>query len=104
MSREAKCRNRSALRARIDMLNLADRFFESSVLFALAKLIIFELIREGDRPWDEFAPKLGIRAETLARLLIAGIVLKLRGPSKLVHPQIHTGSSFFESTASHRSP
>lgn len=67
----------STMRARIDVLNLADSFFESSVLFALAKLRIFELIGEGDRSLDDLATRLTARPDTLARLLNAGVVLKL---------------------------
>jgi SAM-dependent methyltransferase len=76
-SREVDRMQVSAMRARIDVLKLADSFFESSVLFALAKLRIFELIGEGDKSLDELAAELGARPDTLARLLNAGIVLKL---------------------------
>jgi SAM-dependent methyltransferase len=66
-----------ALQDRISVLNIAEGFFQSNVLFALAKLRIFELIGEADKSLDELAAEVGARPETLARLLNAGVVLKL---------------------------
>jgi hypothetical protein len=67
----------NATGARIEVLNLADSFFESAILFALAKLRIFEQIGEGEKSLDELAGQLGARNETVARLLNGGVVLKL---------------------------
>ncbi len=67
----------SVLRSRIDILNIADSFFESCVLVALVKLRIFELLGDGEASSDDLAAKVGARSDTLARLLNAGVVLKL---------------------------
>ena len=67
----------AALRDRLAVLGIADSFFQSSVLFALARLRIFELIGESDKPLHELASQLDARPETLARLLNAGVVLNL---------------------------
>ncbi len=48
------------MRARIAVLNLADSVFGSSVLAALSKLRIFELIGEGDESLDELAAEVGL--------------------------------------------
>ena len=65
------------LRDRLTVLGIAESFFQSSVLFALARLKIFELIGEGDKPLNELAAQVGTRPETLTRLLNAGVVLNL---------------------------
>ncbi len=64
-------------RQQIDVLSIAEGFFQSSVLFALLKLRIFERIDEGTVRLDELERDLGARAETLSRLLNAGVILKL---------------------------
>lgn len=56
---------------------MAEGFFQSSVLFALLKLKIFERIDTGSKTLQELAVELGARPETLSRLLSAGVVLKL---------------------------
>jgi SAM-dependent methyltransferase len=61
----------------IDVLSVAEGFLESSVLFALLKLNIFEHIGQDSKTLDELALELDVRPETLARLLNAGVVLKL---------------------------
>lgn len=68
---------RMVKRQQIDVLSIAEGFFQSSVLFALLKLRIFERIDEGTVRLDELARDLGARAETLSRLLNAGVILKL---------------------------
>ncbi len=65
------------IRDRLTVLGIAESFFQSSVLFALARLKIFELIGEGDKPLNELAAQVGTRPETLTRLLNAGVVLNL---------------------------
>lgn len=77
MSRESERMELGTMRDRLTVLRIAESFFQSSVLFALAKLKIFELIGEGDKPLDELASQLGARPATLARLLNAGVVLNL---------------------------
>jgi len=61
----------------IEILSMAEGFFQSSVLFALLKLKIFERIDTGNKTLQELAAELGTRPETLSRLLNAGVVLKL---------------------------
>src|SRR5208282_5931099 len=66
-----------AIRDRLAVIGMAESFFQSSVLFALAKLKIFELIGEDNKPLEDLAKQLGARPDTLARLLNAGVALKL---------------------------
>ena len=61
----------------IQVLSLAEGFFQSSVLFALLKLRIFERIGDGSQTLEELAKQLDARPDTLARLLNAGVVLRL---------------------------
>ena len=77
MSRNNERNGLSRMGDRINVLNIADAFFQSSVLFALTKLRVFELIGEGAKSLDELAAELSARPATLARLLNAGVVLKL---------------------------
>jgi predicted TPR repeat methyltransferase len=65
------------IRDQIHMLELAEGFLQSSVLFALLKLRIFERIGDDTRTLPDLAAELTARPETLARLLNAGVVLKL---------------------------
>jgi SAM-dependent methyltransferase len=67
----------SAVRDQIQALSLAEGFFQSNVLFALLRLNVFEHIGEGAISATELAEKLDVRPETLARLLNAGVVLKI---------------------------
>lgn len=64
-------------RSQIFILSVAEGFFQTSVLFALLKLRIFEHIGEGSESIGELASRLKARPETLARLLNAGVMLKL---------------------------
>jgi SAM-dependent methyltransferase len=75
--RPEKASARSVARDQIAVLSVAEGFFQSSVLFALLKLRVFERIGDGDKTVQELATELGARPETLARLLKAGAVLKL---------------------------
>ncbi len=59
------------------MLSLADGFIQSSVLFALLKLRIFELIGDGTKSLLDLAKEADCRPETLSRLLNAGVLLNL---------------------------
>ena len=69
----------------IDVLSIAEGFFQSSVLFALLKLRIFERIDEGTMTLDGLASEVGARPETLSRLLNAGVVLKLLESQDGIH-------------------
>jgi SAM-dependent methyltransferase len=61
----------------LEVLSIAEGFFQSSVLFAMVKLKVFECIGEGSKTADEIAAMLAAQPETLARLLNAGVVVKL---------------------------
>ena len=61
----------------LEILSIAEGFFQSSVLFALLKLRIFEIIGEEYKTLNEIAGVVDTRPETIARLLNAGVVLKL---------------------------
>ena len=64
-------------KSQINILSMAEGFFHSSVLLALLRLGIFDLIGEGSKTLNALASELGSQAQTLARLLNAGVVLKL---------------------------
>jgi SAM-dependent methyltransferase len=64
-------------RAQLEVLSVAEGFFQSSVLFTLLKLKIFEHIGEDGKTVNDLASVLNARPETLSRLLNAGVVLKL---------------------------
>jgi hypothetical protein len=64
-------------RDQLAVLSLAEGFFQSSVLFALIKLRVFERIGDGSRRLGDLAADLNVRPDTLARLLNAGVVLQL---------------------------
>lgn len=59
------------------VLSVAEGFFQSSILFALMKLRVFERIGDGSSRLADLATELGTRPDTLARLLNAGVVLQL---------------------------
>ena len=61
----------------INVLSIAEGFFQSSVIFALLKLRVFESIGEESKSLDELANELNAKPETLARLLNAGVTMKL---------------------------
>ena len=65
------------IRDQVAVLSVAEGFFQSSVLFALLKLRVFERIGDGGKTLDELAAELAARPETLARLLNAGVLLLL---------------------------
>lgn len=74
-----------AIRARLTVLGIAEGFFQSTVLFALAKLNIFELIGNEEKAVDELAAVVNARSETLARLLNAGVMLNLLETKDGIH-------------------
>ncbi|MFZ5877420.1 MAG: methyltransferase [Nitrospirota bacterium] len=74
---EAAVSDLTVKKRQIEVLSIAEGFFQSSVLFALLKLRIFERIDKGANTLDALAAELGARPETLSRLLNAGVVLKV---------------------------
>jgi SAM-dependent methyltransferase len=82
----------TSIRDQIRVLTIAEGFFDSAVLFALLKLQIFERIGEQGRTLEALAEDIGARADTLARLLNAGVVLGLLetkdSPTYRVAPQV----------------
>lgn len=69
----------------IEILSIAEGFFQSNVLFALLKLRIFERIDRGVATLEGLAGELKASPETLSRLLNAGVVLKLLESKDGVH-------------------
>lgn len=67
----------SYIRDQVRVLTLAEGFFQSNVLFALLRLNVFEHMEEGAVSSTELSEKLGVRPETLVRLLNAGVALKI---------------------------
>src|SRR3972149_7169199 len=61
----------------LEVLSIAEGFFQSTILFALLRLKVFERIGEETKSLEELAAGLNARPETLTRLLNAGVVLKL---------------------------
>jgi SAM-dependent methyltransferase len=68
---------RTAVREQLGLLSVAEGFFQSSVLFALLRLDVFERIGLGSRSAVELADELGVRDDLLHRVLNAGVALKL---------------------------
>lgn len=61
----------------MQVLFIAEGFFQSSVLFALLRFRVFEHIGEGEASSTELGEKLGVPPANLARLLRAGAALKI---------------------------
>lgn len=62
---------------RIHVLSIAEAFFQSSILYAMLKLNIFEIIGEGSKRLKDIADEVKARPDTLARLLNASVDLDL---------------------------
>ena len=77
MFQETSESDRTVKKRQIEILSIAEGFFQSSILFALLKLQVFERIDRGSTTLHELAAELDARPETLSRLLNAGVVLKL---------------------------
>ena len=77
MSQQTPVSARTIKRNQLEVLSIAEGFLQSSVLFAMLRLRIFESIDWGSKTVQELAVELHARPETLARLLNAGVVLKL---------------------------
>jgi len=65
------------MKEQIQVLSVAEGFFQSNVLFALLRLKIFERLDDGSKTVQALAEELDARPDTLARLLNAGVMLKL---------------------------
>ena len=61
----------------MEILSIAEGFLQSSVLFALLKLEVFQRISRGIKTLQDLAADIDTKPETLSRLLNAGVVLKL---------------------------
>ena len=72
--------SRKLIQSQIDLLKLAEGFFESRILFSLEKLGVFETLGRETKSLQELSKALDGRPDTLARLLNAGVVLKLLEP------------------------
>jgi cyclopropane fatty-acyl-phospholipid synthase-like methyltransferase len=83
---------RNVLRDQITVLNIAEGFFQSSVLFALLKLGIFEHIGEGEKHVDHLAAELDIKPQTLRRVLSGGVVFKLLESADGIHFRLSPAS------------
>jgi SAM-dependent methyltransferase len=77
MVQETLVPDQAVKKRQIEILSIAEGFFQSSILFALLKLKIFERIDGASKTLDELAAESDARPETLSRLLNAGVVLKL---------------------------
>jgi len=69
--------DKAIIKNQVEVLSIAEGFFQSSVLFALLRLKIFERIGDGEKNVEALAAELGCHSETLARVLNAGVMLKL---------------------------
>src|SRR5580704_3342439 len=67
----------SAVRDQISVLSIAESFYDASVVAALKKLGILELLAHGEKTVDELAAEVGARRETMARLLDTSVALNL---------------------------
>lgn len=64
-------------RGQIDLLRIAEGFFGSRILFALARLGVFEAVGSKSMSVEEIAQRVGADADRLVRLLRAGVMLEL---------------------------
>ena len=69
--------DKAIIKNQVEVLSLAEGFFQSSVLFALLRLEIFERIGDGEKSVETLAAELGAHPEILVRVLNAGVMLKL---------------------------
>lgn len=69
--------DKTIIKNQVEVLALAEGFFQSSVLFALLRLQIFERLGEGEKNAAALAAEINAAPETLTRLLNAGVMLKL---------------------------
>jgi len=69
--------DKAIIKNQVEVLAVAEGFFQSSVLFALLRLKIFERLGEANKTAEALAAELSVRPDTLARVLNAGVMLKL---------------------------
>ena len=77
MAQKAPPTDKAIIKNQLEILSIAEGFFQSGILFTLLKLKIFDHIGEGSQTPNELAMILDARPDTLARLLNAGVMLKL---------------------------
>jgi SAM-dependent methyltransferase len=65
------------IRHQVEILQIAEGFFQSGILFALLKLRVFEKIGEGAKSGPDLAALAGVPVEPLTRLLNAAVGLKI---------------------------
>lgn len=83
-------RDRKLAGKQVELLSMAQGFLASSVLFALLRLGIFDLLSGAERSIEELAAVTGGRPEHLARLLNAGVMLGLLKTTDRVSYRIPT--------------
>ena len=69
--------DRHLIADQIQVLSIAEGFYQSSVLFALLRLDLFKRIGESGQSLHDLASEVGAQEETLRRLLNAGVMIKL---------------------------
>ena len=77
MSKTNSTTDRAIKLKQMEILSIAEGFLQSSVLFALLKLEVFQRISRGIKTLQDLAADIDTKPETLSRLLNAGVVLKL---------------------------
>ena len=65
------------IRGQIELLSLVEGFFSSSVVFALHRLRVFEILDKSEKTSADLAQEIGAPAESLERILNAAVMLKL---------------------------
>jgi predicted O-methyltransferase YrrM len=63
--------------AQIELLKIAEGFFDAHVLFALNRLGVFDAVAGGAKTAAEIGQAVGVREEPLARLLCAGTAIRV---------------------------
>ena len=61
----------------VDLLEVAEGYFASQVLFSLNELGVFALLADGPRSADDIAEGVNAQADPVQRLLNAGVVLEM---------------------------
>jgi hypothetical protein len=77
MPETASSGSATLIKNQIRILELAQGFFESDILFALLKLRVFERLDNAAKTSEQLAAEVGCRADYLARLLNGGRALRL---------------------------
>ncbi len=65
------------IKAQVETLKIAERFFDSAVLFALFELGVMRALADGPRPLDELQKQVKGDEESLRALLDAAVALKV---------------------------